>query len=305
MKKFGWDQVPIKFGGKIPVKKEYIYASISIILWGSTAAITKVLLNNLSSIHILFISSFFAFLFLLIVNIAKNNMRELKKYKLVDYIKMILIGSLGMFFYNLFLYLGIANLLAQEAFIINYLWPIMIIIFSCIILKEKMTYQKGQAIVLSFIGVVVLVTKGNIFYTNLTSIKGVIFSILAAVCYGLFSVLNKREKYNKYLSTMIAYFVSFVISFIYVLVTGSTFKINNIQFIGLLWMGVFASAVAYTSWALALDKGDTAKISNLAYITPFLSLVFTHFILHEEISLYSIIGLMLIVVGILIQLKKV
>lgn len=181
----------------------------------------------------------------------------------------------------------------------------MIIIFSCIILKEKMTYQKGLAIVLSFIGVVVLVTKGNIFNTNLTSIKGVIFSILAAVCYGLFSVLNKREKYNKYLSTMIAYFVSFVISFIYVLVTGSTFKINNIQFIGLLWMGVFASAVAYTSWALAMDKGDTAKISNLAYITPFLSLVFTHFILHEEISLYSIIGLMLIVVGILIQLKKV
>lgn len=70
-------------------------------------------------------------------------------------------------------------------------------------------------------------------------------------------------------------------------------------------MGAFASAVAYTSWALAMDKGDTVKISNLAYITPFLSLVFTHFILDEDISLYSIIGLTLIVFGIFIQLKKV
>jgi len=53
-------------------------------------------------------------------------------------IRMILIGSLGVFFYNYFLLLGTARLKAQTAFVINELWPALIILFSCWILKEKM-----------------------------------------------------------------------------------------------------------------------------------------------------------------------
>jgi drug/metabolite transporter (DMT)-like permease len=54
---------------------------------------------------------------------------------------------------------------------------------------------------------------------------------------------------------------------------------------------------------MALALGSTAKISNLAYITPFLSLVWTFFILGEPIEPMSILGLSIIVAGILIQLK--
>jgi len=64
------------------------------------------------------------------------------------------------------------------------------------------------------------------------------------------------------------------------------------------------TAIPFTTWALALEKGDTAKISNLAYITPFLSLVWTSLILKEKLNPYSILGLVIIVLGILIQIKK-
>ena len=52
-----------------------------------------------------------------------------------------------------------------------------------------------------------------------------------------------------------------------------------------------------------LEKGDTAKISNLAYITPFLSLIWTALILKESFNIYSILGLIVIVLGIFIQMK--
>ena len=55
---------------------------------------------------------------------------------------------------------------------------------------------------------------------------------------------------------------------------------------------------------MALESGNTAKISNLAYITPFLSFIWTGLILKEPIHWNSIVGLLLIVCGILIQLKK-
>ena len=76
------------------------------------------------------------------------------------------------------------------------------------------------------------------------------------------------------------------------------------QTLGLLWIGIFTSAVAYTSWALALAKGDTARISNIAYLTPFISLVWTGIVLKEKISFYSVLGLVIIVLGIFIQMKN-
>ena len=81
------------------------------------------------------------------------------------------------------------------------------------------------------------------------------------------------------------------------------FTIEVQQLIGLIWIGIFTSATAFTCWAIALLKGETAKISNLAYITPFLSLIWIRLILKEEISIYAIIGLVFIVSGIIIQLK--
>lgn len=73
-------------------------------------------------------------------------------------------------------------------------------------------------------------------------------------------------------------------------------------FAGLVWMGVFTSALAFTCWALALKRGNTAKISNLAFIKPFLSLIYIYLLLREEISLYSVAGLAVIVLGILVQM---
>lgn len=285
------------------MKKEYFYAGLSIFLWGTTATVTKLLLGTLNSMQILTISSFFAFAFLFILNAVKGNLKELKKYKWKDYLQTSMIGILGTFLYNLFLYLGIDTLLASQAFIINYLWPIMTVIFACIILKEKITIRKVIAIILSFVGMIIVTTNGNIKGIGPDNLRGAAFCVLAAISYGLFSVLNKYKGYNKYLSMMLYYLTSFIISFIYIIFTRNFFELQFTQLLGLLWIGIFTSAIAFTSWALALEKGDTAKVSNLAYITPFLSLIWTYLLLKEPFSIYSVLGLAVIILGIFIQIK--
>lgn len=285
------------------MKKQYVYAGISIFLWSTTATVTKLLLGSLNSMQILLFGSFFASIYLFIVNAIKGNLKQLKEYNIKDYMQIAEIGLLGTFLYNLFLYLGISKMQASQAFIINYLWPMMIVIFACIILKERMNLRKMVAIVLSFIGVIIVTSNGNILGIEKESIIGALCCIIAAVSYGLFSVLNKKKNYNKYLSMMLFYMVSFIISLLYMSVSKSWFVPQTNQLLGLLWIGIFTSATAFTSWALALEKGETAKISNLAYITPFLSIIWTGLILKEKISIYAIIGLALIIFGILIQLK--
>lgn len=286
------------------MKKEYIYAFVSIFLWSTTATVSKLLLGSLNSMQILLISSFFAFLFLLIINLFKGNLKEINNFMMKDYIKFVYIGLLGTFLYNLFLYMGINTLDASQAFIINYLWPIMIVVFACIILKEKITIKKVLAILFSFVGVIVVASNGDIMHFGSKNLLGMFFCILAAISYGLFSVLNKKEKYNKFVSMMFFYFVSFIISLLYNLINiNNLFIPSSTQIIGLMWIGIFTSAIAFTSWALALSNGNTVKISNLAYITPFLSLVWTSLILKEDFRIFSIIGLLLIILGIFIQIS--
>ncbi len=283
------------------MKQAYIYALISILLWSTTATATKLLLGSLDSIQILTFSSLIAFIFLFIINIFKGNLREVKTYSIKDFLKIAGIGILGTFLYNLFLYLGIANMPASQAFTINYLWPIMTIIFAWIILKEKVTAKTIFAVILSFVGAAIVATDGNLTNLSSSNLIGAFFCFLAAASYGLFAVLVKKVHYDKSTSMMFYFLTSTIVALGLSAATQKMFLPTAEQFLGLCWIGIFTSAIAFTSWALALAKGDTAKISGLAYITPILSLVWAAIILGEVVSIFSVIGLVLILSGIIIQ----
>ena len=284
------------------MKKAYILAAISIFFWSTVATVTKLLMGSLSSMQVLCISALFAGSFWLIFNIATGNIKKLKAYGPKDWLKTVLIGLPGTFVYYLLFYTGTDLMPASQAFIINYLWPIMSVIFACVILKEKLTVRKCIAIGLSFLGVVIVAGK-DLLNLNGGVLLGASCCAVAAASYGLFTALNTRSGYDKRLSMMVFYFVTFVLTFGILAVQGNLQKPELIQLAGMAYNGIFTMAIASTGWAIALESGKTAKISNLAYITPFLSLVWTAVFLKEEISLASIAGLVVIVLGILIQLK--
>ena len=101
---------------------------------------------------------------------------------------------------------------------------------------------------------------------------------------------------------MIMWLVVAVCGMIVGLMTEIWIPIKGIQWLGLLWLGVIIDAVAYLLWALALNGADnTAKIANLAYLTPFLSLIVSAIFLKEKIQLQALIALIFIIGGILLQ----
>ena len=78
-------------------------------------------------------------------------------------------------------------------------------------------------------------------------------------------------------------------------------------FTGGIYIGLFEMGITFVLWLNALKYSlTTAKVSNLIYISPFISLIIIHFIVGETILLSTIMGLALIVSGILMQqyLKK-
>ena len=103
---------------------------------------------------------------------------------------------------------------------------------------------------------------------------------------------------------MVNYAVTFLLTTVINGCRGDLFLPSGVQALGMAWNGMFTMAVAGTLWILALQRGKTEKISNLAYITPFLSLVWTTLFLHEAFDPMNILGLTVIVAGILIQFDR-
>ena len=283
------------------MKKSYIYAGLTVLIWSTLATVVKLVLKDIPNFQALAISSAFAFVFLLILNIINGSIKEMKHYRIKDCLTMAGLGFLGLFMYSALYYYGIAELGSQEACILNYLWPMMIVIFACIILKERITVKKIIAMLMSFAGIVVLtLSSGGASSGN--RLFGIIACVTAAVCYGLFSVLNKKHSLNQNVTMMWIWFTTALCSLVLSLIFENWQPIAGVQWLGIAWLGIVVNAVAYLLWAIALKgASDSAKIANLAYLVPFISIIISWLVLKEQITINAVFALVLIIGGILIQ----
>ena len=154
---------------------------------------------------------------------------------------------------------------------------------------------------MSFCGVSLVAGTGDGGFGG-AALLGAVSIFFAAVSYGLFTALNQKFQYDKNISLMLVYGAIPVITAVICAFTNGFVPVGVADLLGFAWNGALVMGVANTAWAIALESGETAKISNLAYITPFASLVWIAIFLKESINPFAFLGLLIIVAGILIQL---
>ena len=280
-------------------KKQIVYAVLTVFLWATMAPAVKLMQDSVPTTEVLFLAGVFSVVFLLGRLIANGKVKEYRTFGAQNYKAVLGLGFLGFFVYEFLYYFGIAQLTASTACILNYLWPIMLVLFSCLILKEPFTTRKVIAMVASFLGVVVLSAGGNDQY-GAHPMLGIVGCIVAAVSYGLFSVLNKREDLDQDLCMPIYWGVTMVSGLIAGFVEGGWTMPDLKTWLILAWLGVMANAVGYLIWAIALnDSKNSARIANFAFLVPVLSMLLSALILREQIHWNGIAALVLILGGIL------
>jgi drug/metabolite transporter (DMT)-like permease len=279
-------------------KTSYLYISLTVLLWGSTVAVAKLLLKELNNLQLLLFISLIAALCLFIIVIFQKKLEIIKTYNFKDYFHFAFMGFVGIFLYHIFLLAAITYAPVQEAFIVNYTWPIWVVIFAAIILKEKISAIKIIAIILGFIGVYIVITKGDFLSFSTINVKGDLFALAGAVSYGIFSVIGKKNNREIVTSMMFYYGFSFIYCLIATLGFSSIPTLTFYEIIGIVWMGVFAGGLAFVFWFMALRYRDTAEMSNIVFLTPFISLIYIYLLIGEQILISSILGLFLIIIGI-------
>ena len=229
-------------------------------------------------------------------------------------------GFLNPFLYYVVLFKAYSLLPAQEAQPLNFTWPIVLVFLSAPMLRQRIRPLSILALGLSFLGVLIVSTHGDLLGLRFTNLPGAILAMGSAVVWALFWLTNVKDERDSVLKLFLNFFFGFLYILVTTLILGvirttevwaqegarvawpATASVGTAGLLGCVYIGIFEMGAAFVLWLKALQLSEaTAKVSNLIFLSPFISLIFIRFVVGERILPSSIIGLGFIAGGILIQ----
>ncbi len=280
----------------------YPYALLAILFWSTISTAFKLSLRYQTPEQLVLYASFVSFVILFFIIFLQ------KKHKLIfqgtrqDYLRSAILGFLNPFLYYTVLLNAYNRLPAQEAQALNYIWVVMLVLLSIPLLKQKPRFFDLSGVFISFTGALVIATRGNFTSLKFAEPLGVFLALFSTLIWALFWLYNVRDKRDEVVKLLWNFGFGFIFILLYHLIT-SQFHVPTFKaIIGATYIGIFEMGLTFVLWLNALQKTkNTARITNLVFITPFLSLVIISQVLHERIALSTIGGLLLIIGGILWQ----
>jgi len=277
--------------------KAVLYILVCVVLWALIPVVSKLGQANLDNHQFLFWSSLISFSAFLFATVAVKQSKTFLTYKARDWFNAVFLGFLGTYLYYILLYFGYANAQGLEVLVLQYSWPIFIVLLSIFILKEKLTFRRVLAVLFGFIGVILVLTKGNFAQIHLDNYFVDILVIVAAFIFGLFSVLSKKVRLEPYTMITIFFLTATIASFISMLwLSGFSFPTKD-ALIPILVNGLFVNGFSYIFWIKALKEAEASFVAPFVFLTPVLSALYLILFFREPLLPVYGLGLLAVIIG--------
>jgi len=286
----------------IDQKRAYLYALGAVLVWSTMASAFKISLRYLEPIQLLFYASLFAALFLGLLLVKQGRLALAFRCQPEEYRISVLFGLLNPFLYYLVLFKAYDLLPAQQAQPLNYTWSITLTLLSIPLLQHKVKGMEILALLVSYCGVVVIATEGQPFQLSFTSPMGVALALASTLVWSLYWIYNTRDRRDPVVALFVNFLCSLPIILVYLLIFSRPVWPSLEGLLGAAYVGLMEMGASFVFWLLALKYTENAaRIGNLIFIAPFLSLVMIYFLVGEKILPATFFGLLLIVAGLLLQ----
>jgi drug/metabolite transporter (DMT)-like permease len=283
-------------------QKSYIFAGLTILCWVTVPTAFKIALRYQDNFQLLLVSAFVSTFIFGGVLVARGQFKSVLNLSAKEYLFSAILGFLNPLAYYLILFKAYSILPGQVAQPLNMIWPIVLVLISIPLLKQKISLRSIFAMLISFSGVFFISSQGGKGNFSPEQIPGVFLALGSSVLWAFFCILNVRDKRDEVLKLFLNFFFGLVFLLIAMPVMNKSLPVLPEAYFSGVYVGIFEMGLAFIFWMKALQLTDsTDKISNLIYISPFLSLFLIHYIAGEKIYLTTPIGLALVVTGILFQ----
>jgi len=215
-----------------------------------------------------------------------------------------LLAILSVTNFNTFIYHALHATTVVNTVLINSTTPIFIVLIAWLGFKERITTRQTIGVLISFIGLVWIVSHGHpAVLLDLRFSKGDLWTLAAALSWALYTVLLRKRPGNldplPFLAALIAIGLVFLLPvYLWEIRSGVTFHFSSTVAASFVYVAVFPSVLSYIFWNRAVAIVGPSKAGIFMHLMPVFSIVLAFMLLGETMAFYHLIGILLIFIGI-------
>lgn len=284
-------------------QQAFIYAALSVILWGTIPTAFKIALQELSIVTMLGITTLVSLGVLLTIVAASGKIRLLKEMSGREIMWSALLGLVNPVAYYLILLAAYSRLPGQVAQPINMIWPIVLVFFSIPLLHQRIPSRSFIALAVSLAGVYIISSQGSPLHPGRSDSTGVLLALASSILWALYFVLNARNRRDEAVKLTASFFFGAIYMIIIMSFSGSFSEAVSLRGAAAsIYCGFFEMGITFWMWLRAMQLAETTdRISNLVYFAPVISIILLHFIIAEPVYYTTLIGLLLITASVFFQ----
>lgn len=283
-------------------RRAMMYGLAAVLLWSTVATAFKLALVALTPVQLLLVACMASVLVLALVLMLQGRWHLVVRLQGRQYLQSLGMGLVNPCLYYFLLFAAFDRLPAQEAQPLNYTWALVLAYLSVPFLKQRLRGIDIVAGLVCYSGVTVIATRGDITSLTFSDPLGVAFALASTLVWASYWILATRDTRDPVVGLFLNFLFALpVIAVVCALTSGLSMPVGT-SLLAAGYVGMFEMGLAFVLWSRAMKLAEhTAGISNLIFISPFLSLVFIHFVLGEVILASTYIGLILILGGLWLQ----
>lgn len=285
--------------------REKIFLLLAVIFWGWSFVFTKILLDYVSPLELMGLRFIIGLPFIFLVTRAKKIKLQ---FDSKDYLR-ILLGGLVITFHFFIQISGVKFTSATNTGWIISVTPLILAVLSYLFLKEKIGRNTVIGIIVATLGILLLVSNGNLSDIGWLSSYGDWLVLVSAHTWAIFTVITRdiSRKYNPLAVTLAILVPSAVLTTSYMIFTSDWTKFISLPpepMISLFILGILCLGTAHWFWQEGVAKFGATKAGIFLYLEPIATTLLAVPYLHEQFTMFTAVGGILVLLGVYLANMK-
>lgn len=280
-------------------RRAMLYGLGAVGLWSTVATAFKVALADLSPLQLIWIAAIVSWL---VIGLLMLRRGQLKVALSGGWKTAVWAGLMNPVAYYLVLFAAYDRLPGQEAMALNYTWALTMGLLAVPILGQRLTRVDVLAGLIAYSGVWTIATRGQVLNVAFADPLGVGLALASTLIWALYWLLNARDPRPPLVAQWQNFSVGVPLLTLLLLI-GPGLEGFTLRGLGAgVYVGLFEMGIAFVLWQVAVQTvSRTAKVSNLIFLSPPVSLMLLYLVVGEPILSSTLAGLVLILGGLLLQ----
>lgn len=295
----------MRYNLKVSTMSPILLILTAVVAWASSFILVKAGLMEIPPVTLAALRFFIGSIIFLGILYSRYNSYEVFTYLRKNLKMLSALGLMGIFLPNVFQNVGMQYTTASASSVLQTTSPVFTAVLAALFLRESLGVRKAGGVTLALTGAAMIATNGNL--SSLTEITDYVYGnflmLLSAVCYAFYIILSKIGLRDG--EPLIIVSLSTAIGSIFLLIfapiverVGMLINLSSYMWGIIITLAVVPTVIGFLSWFEALKSMDASKASFFIFLVPVFTVIFAHFFLKEDITLFMVGNAALIVAGV-------